>query len=149
MKYTRPEARTEAGFKTFQVGTHAAAITSIGTKDASSGAKMFTLSLEGKEGEKGKFYLVFGNDFTENNMSFLLASIEDAGADIPDIDFGYNKPTYQYLKGKEVYIRVEEKEFRGKPQAAITEFLTLDEFENSESAGQNDWDAGTEENWDN
>lgn len=148
MKYTRPAARTEAGFKTFQVGTHAAAITSIGTKDASSGAKMFTLSLEGKEGERGKFYLVFGNDFTENNMSFLLASIEDAGADIPDIDFGYNKPTYQFLKGKEVFIRVEEKEFRGKPQATITEFLTLEEFENSGSTDQHEW-AAAEDDWDN
>jgi hypothetical protein len=148
MKYTRPAARTEAGFKTFEVGTHAATITSIGKKDSKNGSKMFVLSLEGKEGEKGTYFLVFGNDYTENNLSFLLASIEDAGAEIPDIEFGHNKLTYQFLNGKEVFIRVEMQEYKGSSRPTITEFLTLDEFENSGSAGQDDW-AAAEDDWDN
>lgn len=145
MKYTRQNVRTE-GYKKFDVGTHAATIKKVIKKPAKSGSKMFVLSLEGKNDEKGSYYLVFGNDYTEGNLNFLLSSIEDNGADIPDIDFGYNPGTFEFLGNKEVYIEVEDKIFNGKMQPQIVKFLTLDEFETSEQLDGNkgesddDWD---------
>lgn len=131
MKYQRPVERP-TGPKEFLPGTYAATIKKIVNKPASSGSKMFTFFLEGKNGEQGRSFLTFGNDFTQQTLSFILASIEDNGVEIPDIEFGWNQDTYNFLLNKDVYIRVEEGEYKGKPQTKITEYLTLDEFEGSE-----------------
>ncbi|MGX7203079.1 type III secretion system protein PrgE [Enterococcus plantarum] len=131
MKYQRPTERRN-GFKQFAVGTHAATITKVQNKQAKSGSDMFILFLEGKNEEQGRFSLTFGNDFTQDNMNFLLASIEDNGVEIPDLTFGYNPDTLKFLTRKDVYIRVEEGSYQGQPQVQIKEFLTLEEFENSE-----------------
>lgn len=136
MKYTRQNVRTE-GYKKFDVGTHAATIKKVIKKLSGNGSNMFVLSLEGKNEEKGSYYLAFGNDYTEGNLNFLLSSIEDNGAEIPEIDFGYTKDTFEFLENKEVYIEVEEKMFNGKMQPQIVKFLTLDEFENSEQLDGN------------
>lgn len=131
MNYQRPTERRN-GFKQFSVGTHAATIKKVVNKKAKSGSDMFILSLEGKNEEQGRFFLTFGNDFTQDNMNFLLASIEDNGVEIPEIAFGYNPDTLRFLTGKDVYIQVEEGMYQGKPQVQIKEFLTLEEFEESE-----------------
>ena len=93
---------------------------------------MFVLSIIGKNEEKGAFYLTFGNDYTEDNLRYLLASIQDNGVEIPDVDFGYNRETFDFLKNKEVYIKVEEQEYKGKVRHAVTNFLTLEEFEEND-----------------
>lgn len=145
MKYTRQNERTE-GYKKFDVGTHAATIKKVIKKLSGKGSKMFVLSLEGKKEEKGSYYLVFGNDYTEENMNFLLSSIEDNGAEIPEMDFGYNKETFEFLEDKEVYIEVEDKLFNGKMQPQIVKFLTLEEFENSEQLDETEGE--TDDEWD-
>ncbi|MCA5014555.1 MULTISPECIES: type III secretion system protein PrgE [unclassified Enterococcus] len=131
MKYQRPMERT-TGPKEFVAGTYAATIRKIINKPSGSGNKMFTLFLEGKNKEQGRSFLVFGNDFTQQTLSFILASIEDNGVEIPDIEFGWNKDTYNFLLNKDVYIRVEDGFYKGQPQTQITEYLTLEEFEGSE-----------------
>lgn len=145
MRYQRPLERQE-GPKQFLPGTHSATIHKVINKQSrNSGNKMFTLHLLGKNEEQGLFFLTFGNAYTEDNIRFILASIEDNGVDIPDIDFGYNKDTFDFLRNKDVYIRVEEGMYLGKPQMKVTEFLTLEEFENSEEPnGFDNFDSGAE-----
>ncbi|MBW9285515.1 type III secretion system protein PrgE, partial [Enterococcus faecalis] len=49
------------------------------------------------------------------------------------------------LKGKDVYIQVEEQEYKGKVKHAVTNFLTQDEFEESEEMEFSE--SNTEEDW--
>lgn len=105
---------------------------------------MFLLSL-GKSNEKGVYFLTFGNDYTEDNLRYILVSIQDNGVEIPDVDFGYNRETFEFLKGKDVYIQVEEQEYKGKVKHAVTNFLTQDEFEESEEMEFSE--SNTEEDW--
>ena len=91
---------------------------------------MFVLTVTGENEENGVYFLTFGTEYTEANLSYILASIQDNGVDIPEeIDFGFNKDTFYFLKNKDVYIRVEEQEYNGKKRQAIVDFLTVDEYE--------------------
>ncbi|GMC15761.1 type III secretion system protein PrgE [Enterococcus faecalis] len=144
MKYERPLKR-ETQIKQFELGTHAARITTVNKTKSKKGNDMFVLSIVGKNEEKGAFYLTFGNDYTEDNLRYLLASIQDNGVEIPDVDFGYNRETFEFLKGKDVYIQVEEQEYKGKVKHAVTNFLTQDEFEESEEMEFSE--SNTEEDW--
>lgn len=65
-----------------------------------TGAPMFRMLVTGENEEEATHYLVFGNSYTESNVNFLLASIEDNGVDIPDIDFGFNPETLNFFKRK-------------------------------------------------
>ncbi|EOA3443795.1 type III secretion system protein PrgE [Enterococcus hirae] len=141
MKYQRPTNRA-SGFKQFNVGTHEAKIIKVDKKKSKSDNNMFKLLVEGRNGEKGNYYLTFGTEFTDESLSFLIASIEDAGTDIPDIDFGYNVETFNFLRGKDVFIEVENRSFNGELKPAVTKFLTLEEFENSVSV-----DDSANEDW--
>lgn len=121
MKYERPLKRN-TGPDPFSIGTHSATIEKVIRKKSKNDNNMFMLTLEGKAKEAGVFFLTFGNNYTQENMSYLLASIEDNGTDIPEIAFGYNADTLNFLIGKDVFIKVEMK-------PTITTFLTLQEFE--------------------
>ncbi|MBT2156426.1 type III secretion system protein PrgE, partial [Enterococcus faecalis] len=125
--------------------THAAVIEKVQKKRSQKGNDMFLLSLLGKSNEKGVYFLTFGNDYTEDNLRYILASIQDNGVEIPDVDFGYNRETFEFLKGKDVYIQVEEQEYKGKVKHAVTNFLTQDEFEESEEMEFSE--SNTEEDW--
>ena len=142
MKYERPLKR-ESQIK--ELGTHAAVIEKVQKKRSQKGNDMFLLSLLGKSNEKGVYFLTFGNDYTEDNLRYILASIQDNGVEIPDVDFGYNRETFEFLKGKDVYIQVEEQEYKGKVKHAVTNFLTQDEFEESEEMEFSE--SNTEEDW--
>ena len=144
MKYERPLKR-ESQIKEFELGTHAAEIEKVQKKRSQKGNDMFLLSLLGKSNEKGVYFLTFGNDYTEDNLRYILASIQDNGVEIPDVDFGYNRETFEFLKGKDVYIQVEEQEYKGKVKHAVTNFLTQDEFEESEEMEFSE--SNTEEDW--
>ena len=144
MKYERPLKR-ESQIKEFELGTHAAVIEKVQKKRSQKGNDMFLLSLLGKSNEKGVYFLTFGNDYTEDNLRYILASIQDNGVEIPDVDFGYNRETFEFLKGKDVYIQVEEQEYRGKVKHAVINFLTQDEFEESEEMEFSE--SNTEEDW--
>ncbi|MFG5498795.1 type III secretion system protein PrgE, partial [Enterococcus faecalis] len=124
---------------------HAAVIEKVQKKRSQKGNDMFLLSLLGKSNEKGVYFLTFGNDYTEDNLRYILASIQDNGVEIPDVDFGYNRETFEFLKGKDVYIQVEEQEYKGKVKHAVTNFLTQDEFEESEEMEFSE--SNTEEDW--
>ncbi|KAJ85614.1 hypothetical protein P791_1213 [Enterococcus faecalis NY9] len=103
---------------------------------------MFRLFVEGSQGEKGQYFLTFGTEYTDESLTFLIASIEDGGTDIPDLDFGFNRATFDFLLNKDAFIQVEMKEYKGKSQPAITKFLTLDEFEQIEEVEEiidEDW----------
>ncbi|EGO2510613.1 type III secretion system protein PrgE [Enterococcus faecalis] len=144
MKYERPLKR-ESQIKEFELGTYAAVIEKVQKKQSQKGNDMFLLSLLGKSNEKGVYFLTFGNDYTEDNLRYILASIQDNGVEIPDVDFGYNRETFEFLKGKDVYIQVEEQEYKGKVKHAVTNFLTQDEFEESEEMEFSE--SNTEEDW--
>ena len=135
MKYERPLKR-ESQIKEFELGTHAAVIEKVQKKRSQKGNDMFLLSLLGKSNEKGVYFLTFGNDYTEDNLRYILASIQDNG---------YNRETFEFLKGKDVYIQVEEQEYKGKVKHAVTNFLTQDEFEESEEMEFSE--SNTEEDW--
>lgn len=130
MNYVRPTKRS-TGPQPFSVGTHSAKIVKIIRKQTKTKKDMFMIFLEGSAKESGVYFLTFGFDNTQENMNFLLASIEDNGAEIPNIQFGYNPETFHFLTGKDVYIEVEEKEYKGEVKPAVIAFLTLDEFEKS------------------
>ncbi|HDV6603427.1 TPA: type III secretion system protein PrgE, partial [Enterococcus faecalis] len=123
----------------------AAVIEKVQKKRSQKGNDMFLLSLLGKSNEKGVYFLTFGNDYTEDNLRYILVSIQDNGVEIPDVDFGYNRETFEFLKGKDVYIQVEEQEYKGKVKHAVTNFLTQDEFEESEEMEFSE--SNTEEDW--
>lgn len=135
MRYERPLKR-ETGEKSFSVGTHAATIKKVINKQSKSGNPMFIIRLEGENEEKGVFFLTFGNDYTQDNLNYILASIEDNGVDIPDIEFGYNKATLTFLQEKEVFIKVEETTYKGNPQLSVTSFYTREEYEASEDLSE-------------
>ena len=124
---------------------HVPLIEKVQKKRSQKGNDMFLLSLLGKSNEKGVYFLTFGNDYTEDNLRYILASIQDNGVEIPDVDFGYNRETFEFLKGKDVYIQVEEQEYKGKVKHAVTNFLTQDEFEESEEMEFSE--SNTEEDW--
>ena len=129
MKYERPIERSN-GPKQFDVGTHAAIITrvvNLYTKKKKQ--PMFMIHLEGANKESGVAFLIFGNDYTKETLSFILASIEDNGVDIPDISYGYNVETAAFLTGKDVYIEVIEREEKGEIKRSVDKFLTMNEFE--------------------
>ena len=128
MGYTRP-TRNRNEKKEFDLGVHEAEIKFVKMKQSSKGNDMFSMLLKGEEGETAFFNFVFGNDFTKENMDYLLASIEDHGVDIPDLAFDYSQETADFLKGQTVYLLVEEKEFKGEVQHAVTTFFTQEEYE--------------------
>lgn len=128
MKYERPAKRDE-GPKIFELGSHAATIKKVEKKTSKSGNQMFMLKLEGTQKEQGVFFLVFGNDYTAPNLNYILASIEDNGIEIPEIVYGHNKATFEFLENKEVYINVTDELNQGELKRTIKTFLTLDEFE--------------------
>ncbi|WP_033599161.1 hypothetical protein [Enterococcus faecalis] len=141
MNYQRPLQRT-TGYKNFNVGTHQIKIIGVKKTKSSKGNNMFRLFVEGSQGEKGQYFLTFGTEYTDESLTFLIASIEDGGTDIPDLDFGFNRATFDFLLNKDAFIQVEMKEYKGKSQPAITKFLTLDEFEQIEEVEEiidEDW----------
>lgn len=141
MQYQRPLQRTE-GFKPFDIGTHQATITKIRRKKSSRENDMFLIFLEGMNEERGVYFLTFGTEYTDENLAFLLASIEDGGVDIPAMNFGYNRETYEFLLNKDVLIAVELQSYKGEIKPTVTKFLTLDEFEQSvpvEEATSEEW----------
>lgn len=140
MKYTRPLQR-EKEKNEFSIGSHPATISKIKNMiSKKTKSEMFIMTIVGEEGQEATYFLVFGNDYTENNVNFLLASIEDNGEEIPDIDFGYNKQTRDFLLNKAVYIEIKETEYQGNKQNSIDKFLNLAEFEESEVSQENTYD---------
>lgn len=131
MRYERPQ-KQERQENRFTKGTHPATIDKVVKKPSEKGNKMFILQLVGNEGQTGAFFLTFDTPYTDENLAYLLASIEDNGVDIPDIEFGHNRETFEFLKGKEVYIEVEIQPYNGENRPAVKTFLTLDDFEKSE-----------------
>ena len=86
-----------------------------------------------ENGEKGYYFLTFGNDYTEDNLNYLLTSIEDHGYSIPDMNFWFNRETADFLEGKEIYFNVEDEKINGKTMYNIKRILLLSEFEGEDS----------------
>lgn len=126
--YKRPVGERNT-YKNFEVGVYPAAIKKVKLAKTKADKPKFTIIVNGKNEESGLYNLVFGNEFTEKNFNYLLASIEDNGTEIPDIDFDYNEETVKFLTGKNVYIRVELSDWNGELVPTITEFLNEEEFE--------------------
>lgn len=128
MAYKRPTGNRNEK-KDFSIGVHEAEIKFVKMKQSTKGNDMFSMLIKGSSDETAFFNLTFGNDFTEESMNYLIASIEDHGVEIPDLDFDYSQETVDFLKGKSVYILVEEKEYNGQMQNQITAFFTQQEYE--------------------
>ncbi len=90
---------------------------------------MITLRVTGQLNEVAYYNLPFGTTLTEDQLGFLLASIEDNGISIPELDYGYNEETIVFLKGKQVFIDIVEQKYKGKVQGKISRFLTQAEFD--------------------
>lgn len=129
MKFDRIE-RSKVQY--FPVGKHQAKITNVQMTESRNENEMFKITVS--DGQyQGFYYLTFNTAYTEDNLNFILMSIEDTGEEIPDIDFGYTYETAQFLEGKSVYIEVEEDSFQKKKRTKISSFLSLDEYEDSNS----------------
>lgn len=128
MKYKKPDKNREEKIP-FAPGIHEAVIEKVVMQKSKKGADMFMIFVSGTKGESSLSFLTFGNDFAEENLGYILSSIEDNGYEIPDIDFDYNKETAAFLTGKEVYIKVKESEYNGEIQYSIDRFLSQEEYD--------------------
>lgn len=131
MKYKRPTETRKAISKQFELGNHQAVIKKVTRRPGDNKKKKdsFMFHLEGTNGETAVAFLSFGNSFTEQNLQYLLASIEDNGVSIPDHSFGYNRVTYEFLFHKKVFIKVEEGLYKGRKTPQVTGFITLREYQ--------------------
>ena len=130
--YERP-TKNRKEFIPFEVGIHQAKIEQVYMTTSKTGRDMFKLKIVGEESEIGFAYLVFGNRYAKENLNYLLASIEDNGVEVPNIEFGYTQETVLFLTGKPVFIEVKEQLFHDRKQRVITGFLTLEEIETATS----------------
>lgn len=128
MRYKKPDKNREEKIP-FAPGIHEARIEKVVMQKSRKGADMFMIFVTGSKDESCLSFLTFGNDFAEENLGYILSSIEDNGFDIPDIDFDYNKETAAFLTGKEVYIKVKEGEYNGEIQYSIDRFLSQEEYD--------------------
>lgn len=129
MNYKRPTKRSVETVP-FPKGKHIAKIVAAKldlSKDKSR--RMITLRLIGRLNEVAYYNLAFGTTLTEDQLGFMLASIEDNGVTIPELDYGYNEDTVGFLQGKKVYIDVVEQKYKGRVQGKIHRFLTKAEFD--------------------
>lgn len=109
MQYNRENMNELPTYKSFEPGANNAVISSVTGKKAKTGKSMFEINLSGSNGESGTMRLVFGTDYTDSNLTRILASIEDNNQPIPAIDFGYTKETMQFLNGKRVFVMAKER----------------------------------------
>lgn len=131
MKFKRIERKKRNKIQYFPVGKHQAKIIDVQMSESKNENEMFKITVS--DGQyQGAYYLTFNTVYTKENLSFILMSIEDNGEEIPDIDFGYNYETAQFLEGKSVYIEVEEEFFQKKKLTKISSFLLLDEYEDDD-----------------
>lgn len=118
MKFNRIERNK---IQYFPVGKHQSKIIDVQMTESKNENKMFKITVsDGRY--QGVYYLTFNTAYTMDNLSFILMSIEDTGEEIPDIDFGYNYETVQFLEGKSVYIEVEEDFFNRKNEQKFHRF---------------------------
>lgn len=128
MKYKKPEKNREEKIP-FTPGIHEAKIEKVIMQKSKKGADMFMMFVSGSKDESSLYFLTFGNDFAEENLGYILSSIEDNDCEIPDIDYDYNKETADFLTDKEVYIKVKESEYKGEVQFSIDKFLSQEEYD--------------------
>ncbi len=112
----------------FEVGAHLATIKRVSLKKTKAGLEKLVLLLEGENGETGFYNLTF-NDFVAENLNLILTSIDDNGEPIPEMSFGYDGATAQFLTGKEVYIKVGMETYQDKRHSLIKTFLNQEEFD--------------------
>jgi len=137
MQYSRQNLK-DLGTPRFEAGVYQAQIINILSGKTKNGMKdMFTFEIEGANGERGNFWMVFGTEYVEDSLTRLIASIEDNGNTVPGIDFDYNRQTQEYLAGKNVFINVVDDTYIPKegpnagtemPTTRIKNFLTKDEY---------------------
>lgn len=129
MKFERKSARPKPNF--LQEGKHNVMIVSCEMTTSKKGSEMLKLVLEDSQSGKGYYYLVFGTDYTEDNLQYLLTSIEDHGYDIPEMDFGYNQETVDFLKDKEIYVEITADTKGTQKRYSVSRILTLLEYDDS------------------
>jgi prgE len=129
MKFERKSPRDSIPF--LKEGKHDVTIQKVELTKSKRDSEMLKMIFVGQNGERAYYYLVFGTEYTEDYLQYLLTSIEDHGYDIPDLDFGYNKETAEFLVDKEIYINITA-ELDGKQKRyRVSKILTLSEYENS------------------
>lgn len=138
MKFDRKTSRSNSSsqenkIKFFKPGKNEGTIKSVELKQNKNKDNMFQMVIEGENGEKGYYFLTFGNDYTEDNLNYLLTSIEDHGYSIPDMNFWFNRETADFLEEKEIYFNVEDEKINGKTMYNIKRILLLSEFEGEDS----------------
>ena len=136
MKFDRIE-RSKVQY--FPVGKYQAKISNVQMTESKNENKMFKITVSSLY-YQGFYYLTFDTAYTEDNLNYILMSIEDNGEEIPDIDFGYTYETAQFLEGKSVYIEVEEEVFQKRKRTKVSTFLSLDEYEESNVISDEDDD---------
>lgn len=127
INYHRHESNREKSIP-FEVGAHLATIKRVSLKRTKAGLEKLVLLLEGENGETGFYNLTF-NNFVAENLNLILTSIDDNGEEIPQMAFGYDEATAQFLTGKEVYIKVGMETYQGEQRSVIKTFLNQEEFD--------------------
>lgn len=117
----------------FDLGVHQATITDVKDEVSKSGLDQFKITITGREDEKGQVTLTFGTKFVEEAINRMLASIEDAGYEIPEtIDFGCNPETVSFIFDKSVFIWQRKNTYTNQAGNDVVgkkiEFITLEEF---------------------
>ncbi|WP_314354392.1 hypothetical protein [uncultured Granulicatella sp.] len=129
MKFERKGARPKPNF--LKEGKHDVTIISCEMTKSKKGSQMLKLILENNQSGRGYYYLVFGTDYTEDYLQYLLTSVEDHGYDIPEVDFGYNKETVDFLKDKEIYVEIDSDTEGKQKRYFVSRILTLSEYDDS------------------
>ncbi len=117
----------------FDLGVHEVMISEIVKGETPRGNAQLQITVTGENGERDEVNVTFGTKYSIAELNRVLASIEDTGIAIPDLNFGNNAETGNFLLDKTAriwckinkYLDGDGNERKNKK----VEFVTLEEFE--------------------
>ena len=133
MGFYNRDKMSELSSTPFAFGVYPVVISDLRDETSPKGFNQFKITVKGKNGEQGLVTFTFGTKYSDEGMTRLLASIEDAGTPIPDLAFDYSAETADFLLDKALFIWVRENLYlddQGKERKSKKiEFITQAEFE--------------------
>lgn len=129
-KFQEKTEQRSTEYLDFAEGPHEAKIARAKLTQTKEKKPKLALLIVGEDGESGFFNIVFGDEFGEEQLMFVLTSIKHNGFDIPEeIDWDYNQETADFLKDKDVYIEVKNEVYQGITSGKIKRILNQDEYD--------------------
>lgn len=142
MKFARKAV--DMGNTPLKLGVHKAKFTNVEATAAQSGKGMikFTLTADGASKtqnivDTGDQEFSKGGNILENNMSRMLAAINDTGVEIPDIEWTF-KTLYQFLNKVQptAYVRIRTQ--RNNEQYTEAIFISKEQYDADATSGKDD-----------